>query len=172
MSANGDTIAASIAAIRTETPDEDKAQVNVFKRAGGVYTQMDVFTPGPWADGTPRNAYGATIAVSGDGGTIGVGQTTDSGYGLGPRAAPLNPGGQMVGAVYVYRLSDTWKLANMVKPNYRYGVGFESFGSVVALSNSGKTLLLGNSAERSTSVGIGSDWHKNDTDGAGAVWMY
>jgi len=144
----------------------------VFKRTGGVYTQVDVLTPGPWADGTYRFAYGAAIAVSGDGGTIGIGQTTDAGQGLGPRAAPLNPGGQMVGAVYVYRLSDSWKLANMVKPNYRYGVGFESFGSVVALSNSGKTLLLGNSAERSSSVGIGSNWHNNDATDAGAVWMY
>jgi hypothetical protein len=172
MSANGDTIAANIVAIRTQSADEATSQVNVFKRSGGVYTQVAALTPGPWADGTPRIAYGAAIAVSGDGGTIGVGQTTDSGYGLGPRAAPLNPGGQMVGAVYVYRLSNSWKLANMVKPNYRYGVGFESFGGLVALSGSGKTLLIGNSAERSSSVGIGSDWHKNDAPDAGAVWMY
>jgi hypothetical protein len=172
ISANGDTIAANVTAIQTETADEAKAQVSVFKRTAGVYSQVAVLTPGPWADGTPRTAYGEAIAVSGDGGTIGVGQSTESGRGPGPRAAPLFPDGPVVGGVYVYRLTDSWKLANMVKPNYRYSVGYESFGSVVALSNSGKTLLLGNSAERSTSVGIGSDWRRNDTDGAGAVWMY
>jgi hypothetical protein len=42
----------------------------------------------------------------------------------------------------------------------------------VALSGSGKTLLIGNDLESSTSVGIGSDWHNNDATAAGAVWMY
>jgi len=172
MSANGDTIAANIVSVAAQTPDEATSQVNVFTRSGGVYTQVDALTPGPWADGTPRYAYGAAIAVSGDGSTIGVGQTTDAGYGLGPRAAPLNPGGQMVGAVYVYRLSGSWKLANMVKPNDRYAVGYESFGDLVVLNDSGKTLLIGNAAERSSSVGIGGDWHNNDMSDAGAVWMY
>jgi hypothetical protein len=172
MSANGDTIAANVVAIAAQTADEAMSQVNVFKRSGGVYTQVATLTPGPWADGTYRYAYGAAIAVSGNGETIGVGQTTDAGYGLGPRAAPLNPGGQAVGAVYVYRLTNSWKLANMVKPNYRYSVGYESFGGLVALSGSGKTLLIGNDAERSGSVGIGSDWHRNDATDAGAVWMY
>jgi len=172
MSANGDTIAANVVAVAAQTAEEATSQVNVFKRMAGVYSQVDVLTPGSWADGTYRYAYGAAIAVSGDGGTIGVGQTTDAGYGLGPRAAPLNPGGQVVGAVYVYRLSGSWKLANMVKPNFRYGVGYENFGGLVALSGSGKTLLIGNDLERSTSVGIGSDWHNNDATAAGAVWMY
>jgi hypothetical protein len=172
MSANGDTIAASVVARAAQTADEATSQVNVFNRAGGVYMQTDVLKPGPWADGTYRYAYGAAIAVSGDGGTIGVGQTTDSGFGLGPRAAPLNPGGQMVGAVYVYRLSGTWKLANMVKPNDRYRVGYESFGGLVVLSDTGKTLLIGNSGERSRGVGIGGDWKDGDISDAGAVWMY
>ena len=172
MSANGDTIAANVVAIAAQTADEATSQVNVFKRMSGVYSQVDELTPGPWADGTPRYAYGAAIAVSGDGGTIGVGQTTDSGYGLGPRAAPLNPGGQMVGAVYVYRLSGSWKLANMVKPNDRYRVGYESFGGLVVLDSDGQTMLIGNSAERSRSVGIGGDWQNGDIPDAGAVWMY
>ena len=51
MSANGDTIAANVVAVRTQSADEDTSQVNVFKRSGGVYTQVDVLTPGPWADG-------------------------------------------------------------------------------------------------------------------------
>lgn len=172
MSANGDTIAANVVAVAAQTAEEATSQVNVFKRAAGVYSQVGVLTPGSWADGTYRYAYGAAIAVSGDGGTIGVGQSTDAGYGLGPRAAPLDPGGQVVGAVYVYRLTDSWKLANMVKPNYRYGVGYESFGGLVALNGDGKSLLIGNDAERSSSVGIGSDWKRNDATAAGAVWMY
>ena len=172
MSANGDTIAANVVAVAAQSADEATSQVNVFTRSGGVYTQVDALAPGPWADGTYRYAYGAAIAVSGDGSTIGVGQTTDSGYGLGPRAAPLNPGGQMVGAVYVYRLAGFWKLANMVKPNDRYAVGYESFGGLVVLNGSGKTLLIGNAAERSASEAIGGDWHNTDMPDAGAVWMY
>ena len=58
------------------------------------------------------------------------------------------------------------------KPNYRCGVGFANFGGLVALSGSGKTLLIGNDLERSTSVGIGSDWRNNDATNAGAVWMW
>jgi hypothetical protein len=174
MSANGDTIAAKVANISSETANENLNQVNVFKRTGGVYTLVDVLTPGPWAKDTYNLAYGLydSIAVSGDGTTIGVGQATDKGFGLGPRAAPLNPGGREDGAVYIYRLSNSWKLANMVKPNDKYRVGFASFGSLVLLDDDGKTLLVGNGAERSRSSGIGGDWQNGDIPNAGAVWMY
>ena len=60
----------------------------------------------------------------------------------------------------------------MVKPNDRYRVGYESFGGLVALDGDGKTLLIGNGAERSSSVGIGSDWSNGNIPDAGAVWMY
>jgi len=36
----------------------------------------------------------------------------------GPRAAPLKPATDRSGAVYLYRLRNTLRLANMVKPNY------------------------------------------------------
>ena len=53
--------------------------------------------------------------MSGDGCTITVGDFGDSGTGTGPRAAPLpDPGGARTGAIYVYRLSGSWRLANVV----------------------------------------------------------
>jgi len=147
MSANGDTIAAHI---EIQNPQQrGDAQVHVFKRGtNGVYSKVAELIAGPWSHGY---LYGWTIAMSGDGATMTVGDFTDNGKGTGPRAAPLYAGAAMEGGVYVYRLSGTWKLANMVKPNQLTGNDTEEFGRVLALSGSGKTLLI---------------------ESMGAVWVY
>ena len=60
----------------------------------------------------------------------------------------------------------------MVKPNYLTGLDDQGFVGVLALSNSGKTLLVGDPAEGSGSSGIGGDWSNADNLQSGAVWMY
>jgi len=167
ISANGDTIAAHIAAGSPQVRED--SQVHVFKRGtNGVYSKVAELIAGPWSNGA---VYGYTIAVSGDGATMTVGDFRDSGKGTGPRAAPLLAGGPIAGGVYVYRLSGSWKLANMVKPNY-LDDSDQAFGYVLALSNSGKTLLIGNPGENGGSAGIGGDWQNTDSPASGAVWMY
>jgi hypothetical protein len=101
-----------------------------------------------------------------------IGHPGDYGRGLGPRAAPLLPGTTPSGGAYVYRLTDSWKLVNMVKPNYVPSGGSREFGKVSALSGTGKTLVVGAPGENSWAVGIGGDWANSGRPGSGALFMY
>ena len=78
-------------------------------------------------------------------------------------------GTAQTGAVYVYRLTGTWKLANMVKPDHPSATGL---GQVVALSHTGKTLIVPVPGESSSAQGIDGDWANSDLPAAGAVFMY
>ncbi len=130
------------------------AEVHVFHR-DGAYSRVAILTPGAWNPPEYRSSFGYRVAISDDGGTIAVGHSSDTGYGTGPRAAPLNPGSYS-GAVYVYRLKNTWQLANMVKPNYLPNSTY--FGRRVALNGNGQTLLVGHGYEGSSAQGIGGNW--------------
>jgi hypothetical protein len=171
IDASGDTIAAQVTLNHGPEPNTGPAEVLVFKRSAGVYSKVAALTPGAWRPDAQINFYGLEIAVSGDGGTIAVGDPWDNGLGTGPRAAPLNPGTARTGAVYIYRFSNSWRLVNMVKPNYQ-PVEQQSFGRELALSGSGQTLIVGEGGEDGAAEGIGGDWSNLGTNGSGAVWMY
>jgi hypothetical protein len=167
----GNTIAAHISEDTSVTGrDNGPSEVHVFHR-DGAYSRVAVLTPGAWRSLERRSAYGVDIAISNDGDTIAVGDSRDNGAGRGPRAAPLNPATIESGAVYVYRLRNNWRLANMVKPNYDYGQ-VAVFGRALALSGNGQTLLVGQKNENSSAQGIGGDWANVDAPASGAVWMY
>ena len=163
----GSTIAAQTY-VETHSGD-GPSEVHVFRR-DGAYSRVAIFTPGAWVHPEYRSSFGLGLAVSDDGGTIAVGHTGDTGYGTGPRAAPLDPGPANVGAVYVYRLRNTWRLANIVKPNYLPN-GYE-FGRQVAVNGNGQTLIVGHAYEGSPSQGIAGDWARTGAPQSGAVWMY
>jgi hypothetical protein len=148
-------------------------EVHVFHR-DGAYLRVAKLTPGAWQSRDLGTAFGFSVAISDDGSTIAVGDTFDTGRGTGPRAAPLLPGGPYAGAVYVYRLKNTWRLANMVKPNYLPVVpgNYIYFGDKVSLSGNGQTLIVGEKSENSAAQGIGGDWTSEAAPQSGAVWMY
>ena len=141
----------------------------------GVYSRVAKLTPGAWQDSAElRSSFGTSLAISDDGSTIAVGDSGDTGRGTGPRAAPLLPDGSFSGAVYIYRLKDTWRLANMVKPNYLPVVpgNYSRFGDEVALNGNGQTLIVGQKYESSPTQGIGGDWAIEGASRSGAVWLY
>jgi hypothetical protein len=164
----GSTIAAQI--LVDAHSGEGPSEVHVFHRDGGAYSRVARLTPGAWRI-TLGPSFGYSVAISDDGSTLAVGDTRDDGYGTGPRAAPLNPGTSVSGAVYVYRLKTTWRLANMVKPNY-VASSHTSFGYQVALNGNGQTLIVGHEFEGSPAQGIGGNWASTDAPYSGAVWMY
>ena len=174
LSATGDTIAAQIRVDHEPREDMGPSEVQVFRRVSGVYSKVTSLTPGSWRVDGQKNFYGLSVAVSGDGGTIAVGDSWDNGFGTGPRAAPLNPDPtRRSGAIYVYRLKTHWVLANMVKPNVAVASP-STFGHEVALNGNGQTLIVGHSAEGSDADGIGGDWNNYNGNGAdsGAVFLY
>lgn len=173
ISADGNTIAAQIYKFWGADPNLGPAEVQVFKRAG-AWTRTGTLTPGSWRIDGQKNFYGLSVAVSGDGATIAVGDSWDNGFGTGPRAAPLNPDpSRRSGAIYVYRLSTRWVLANMVKPNVAASSP-STWGHEVALNGNGQTLIVGFANDASHASGIGGDWHNDDGSAiaTGAVFMY
>ena len=167
----GDTIAVQFTQV--ESGLNGSAQVKVYKRASGGYSQVAAFAPGAWRSETYKFVYGDALSVSGDGQTIVVADSADNGQGWGPRAAPLISGDAQTGAAYVYRLGTSWKLANMVKPNYNPNPGqAHIFPEEVVLSRSGKTLIIAAPRESSSAKGIDGNWANSDLGSSGAVFMY
>lgn len=168
----GNTIVASL----YENPNPSylggPVEVKLFTRNAGHFENTANFQPGAWRDAETQALFGRGLALSGDGGTLAIGDPEDNGYGTGPRAAPLNPGGSG-GGVYIYRLKANWVLANMVKPNTNT-YWLDDFGRHLSLNGNGQTLLVGNSGEGSNANGIGGDWNNHDgtKDQSGAVFMY
>ena len=124
-----------------------------------------------WRQGAHRTLFGNSLALSGDGLTLIVGDPADNGTGLGPRAAPLVAGTAETGAVYVYRMTTAWKLVNMVKPNYSPNPAHDHvFGRVTALSQTGKTLIIGVPREDSSATGIDGNWANASLKDSGAIF--
>jgi hypothetical protein len=166
----GDTIAVQT---RDEGPFDASANVRVYRLNGSGYQLVSELRAGAWNPSDDSGDFGQTVSISGDGQTMAIGHPGDFGTGYGPRAAPLIAGTRPTGAVYVYRLTDSWKLANMVKPNYVPSTGFyREFGQVTALNGTGKTLVVGMPGEDSWAQGIGGDWANAGRPNSGALFMY
>ncbi|HET9474213.1 MAG TPA: hypothetical protein VFO82_09985, partial [Steroidobacteraceae bacterium] len=170
----GNRVAAQIFVANGPNPQDGPSEVQVFERTDGVWWKAATLTPGAWRAHAQRNFYGQSIAFSGDGEDLVVGDTWDNGLGLGPRAEPLNPGQARTGAVYVYRFRQNWwYLYNMVKPNYHPETApYLTFGSDVELSGSGMALIVGESGESSDAEGISGSFSNIRAPGSGAVWLY
>jgi trimeric autotransporter adhesin len=171
ISGDGDTIAAHVYVPDIPATVNGPSQVHVFRRSAGVFSKVAELSPGAWRSTDQRRFFGWGVSVSGDGATIAVGDPWDNGLGFGPRAAPLNPGEARTGAIYVYRLKGSWRLANVVKPNTA-GLDARNFGHQVSLNGNGHTLLVGEGAESSDADGIGGNWNNTSAPNSGAVWMY
>jgi hypothetical protein len=169
----GNNVAAQIFA--TNGPaQQGPSEVHVFEREDGVYEKEAVLTPGAWRADDERSAFGRSIAISGNGAVLSVGDPWDNGLGNGPRAAPLNPGEIRTGAVYVYRYyDDEWWLYNMVKPNYHpANAPYLLFGNDVELNSNGIAMIVSDSGESSDAEGISGSWSNLRAPGSGSVWLY
>src|SRR4249920_2680880 len=103
---------------------------------------------------TPNEHPNVSIALSGDGSTLAVGDSSDSSAGIGidddqtstPRTASS-------GAVHVFRRSgDTWSRQAYVKASNTSAGAF--FGFAIALSDDGNTLTVGAYLEDSPGTGV------------------
>lgn len=167
----GLTVAAQVF---TNNLEDGDSEVHVFEREEGVYEKEATLRPGAWRSAAERHHFGRSIAISGNGLVLAVGDTWDDGAGNGPRDAYLYPGTSRTGAVYVYRYKhDWWYVYKMMKPNYHpEGAPYLSFGSDVELSASGVAMIVGEHLESSDAEGIAGNWRSLDAPGAGAIWLY
>src|SRR5207342_3199268 len=100
IDASGDTIAAQVVLDGTEPFRNGPGIVHVFKRTAGVYSRTATLMAGAWR--LQPASFGYHIAVSGDGGTLAIGDTDDNGLGAGVQKPPLTPGQAPLGGVYIY----------------------------------------------------------------------
>ena len=130
--------------------------VYVFDRSGGSWTQQAYVKAsntemGDW--------FGTSVALSSDGNTLAVGASLEF-FGT--------------GAVYVFsRNNSGWSEQTSVRASN--GAMADLFGTSVALSSDGNTLVVGADGEASNAIGIsidGSGEEDNSAAYAGAVYVF
>ena len=173
IDAAGNTIAVQFSQ-QPNNVDDGVGYVKVFKLISGLWTETATLRSGDWRGAPYMQLFGNSVSVSGDGQTIAVGDPADNGANSGPRTPPLASGTAQTGAVYAFRLTGgTWKLVDVVKPNYSPNPGVSHvFGESTALSGTGKTLIVAVPGESSSASGIGGNWANTGRASSGAVFMY
>ena len=142
LALSNDGKTALIGALKTVGGNENQGAVYVFERNGSTWQQQTQLTA---ADGAANNFFGFSVALSSDGKTalIGAPGKTES-----------------RGAAYVFeRNGSTWQQRTQFTD--ADGAVFDSFGISVALSNDGKTALIG---------AVGKTVGSNEREGAAYVF--
>jgi len=162
-SADGTTVAigapyedCSCAGVNPPVIDElgtDSGAVYVFVKSASGWTQQAFIKAGA---GAPFDAFGMTVALSGDGNTLAIGVPTKT---------------YSAGEVHVYaRGGSIWKPRGILTPSN--GDLSDHFGAALALSEDGDTLAIGASGEDSSGTGTTATGLDDDEDNSGAVYMY
>lgn len=117
------------------------------------------------------DAFGSSVALSRDGSTLAVGADGEASGATGIDGDPKDNSLAGAGAVYVYaHRDDTWQPEAYIKAA-NSGAG-DSFGSSVALSADGSTLVVGALYEASSATGVEADPLNDEGVGVGAVYVF
>ena len=178
LSADGSTLAvgasneaSSATGINGDQSDNSAASagaVYVFTRGGSTWAQQAYVK----ASNTQlSDFFGRNVTLSGDGNVLAVSASGEDGNSTGVNGDQLNNGASNAGAVYIFtRNSSTWVQQGYVKAsNTQAGDGF---GSGVALSADGGTLVVGAANEDSSATGINGDQLNNNASATGALYVY
>ena len=155
----------------------------VFVRNGAAWAEQAFIKAN---NPRPYNSFGSKLALSGDGDTLAVGAYLEDNAGQGVRAPEIQPfltteylnpwrdrqnQADESGAVYVYTRSDgAWTLGAYVKgTNTDAG---DEFGSAVALSADGRTMVVGAHQEDSAARDIDGNQTDNSVDDSGAAYVF
>jgi trimeric autotransporter adhesin len=127
--------------------------VYVFAKGADGWTQQAFIKAGVV---TPDDAFGMTVALSGDGNTLAIG-------------VPAKP--FSAGEVHVYaRGGALWKPRAVLTPSN--GDMADNFGAALALDQDGAILAVGAHGEDSSGTGTTASGLDNDASGSGAVYMF
>lgn len=142
--------------------------VYMFSRLGQTW-QQDAYLKTPNAGA--GHSFGASVALSADGGVLAAGAATQDGGGVGSFPASAGASAPESGAAYVFsRVAGTWKHQRYLKaPNSRHDI---HFGESIGLTSDAGTLVIGAPLEDSAATGVGGDLHDASGSRVGAVYMY
>jgi hypothetical protein len=115
--------------------------------------------------------FGVRMALSGDGNTLAISAPLEDSIGQGIGAPQNDDLAHEAGAVYFFtRDGDTWSQRAFVKASNNEE--YDEFGSALALSRDGRTLVVGARGEDSASKGINGNQNDNSADEAGAAYVF
>jgi hypothetical protein len=142
--------------------------VYVFSRNGTTVVQQAYVKA---SNPNMYDAFGSSLALSGDGSTIAVGATGESSAATGINGNQSDNTATSSGAVYVFtRVGATWMQQAYVKASNTETN--DTFGDAVALSADGNTLAVGATGEDSAATGIDGNQADNSASARGAVYVF
>jgi len=115
--------------------------------------------------------FGVALALSADGTMLVVGASGEASAGRGATSEPDDDTALGAGAVYVFELTAAqWEQTAYLKAE-NSGPG-DGFGSALALSADGRTLVVGAPFEASEATGVGADAEDDGAPAAGAAYVF
>jgi hypothetical protein len=142
--------------------------VYIFDRSMGTWSQQVYIK----ASNTDINdAFGWSVAISGDGDTLAVGAQREASSATGIDGNQSDNSIMYAGAVYVFRrAAGVWSQQAYIKASNTDVT--DVFGDVVALSADGNTLAVGAQFESSNATGIDGNQADNSAPSSGAVYVF
>jgi len=163
-----DSAATGIGGNQADNSARDAGAVYVFTRSGTTWSQQAYVKA---SNTGARDAFGYSVALSGDGSILAVGAREEDSAATGINGNQADNSATIAGAVYVFtRSGTTWSQQAYVKASNTNA--FDGFGNSLALSADGSTLAVGASGETSAATGINGNQADNSTPHAGAVYMF
>jgi FG-GAP repeat len=170
-----DSDALGVGSDQTNNSASSAGAVYVFSRSGTTWTQQAYVK----ASNTAANDhFGGTVALSADGNTLAVGAVVgvfgnvgEDSSAKGINGEETNDDAKDSGAVYVFsRSGTTWSKQAYVKAS-NTGAG-DQFGSAIALSRDGSTMVVGARLEDSSATSVGGDQNNDSATDTGAAYLY
>lgn len=153
---------------KDQPSDQSSGAAYVFVRTGDTWTQQ-VFLKS--SNPGQEDWFGVRLAISGDGNTVAVAAPNEDSASKGINGKQDDNTAAESGAVYYFiRSGATWVQQAYVKSsNTKAG---DEFGSSIALSGDGRTLLVGARGEDSGAKGINGNQADSSTRDAGAAYLF
>jgi HJR/Mrr/RecB family endonuclease len=146
----------------------DAGAVYVFTRSGTTWSQQAYVKASNTGAG---DEFGFSVALSADGATMAVGAPFENSSSKGVNGNQTNDLAPGSGAVYVFtRSGTTWSQQAYVKASNTEAS--DDFGSDVALSGDGATLVVGADREASAATGADGNQADNSAPGSGAAYAF
>ncbi|MBK8170389.1 MAG: integrin [Sandaracinaceae bacterium] len=146
----------------------DSGAVYVFTRAGVIWTQQAYVKA---SNTNASDTFGFSVAVSSDSNTLAVGARDEDSNAGGINGDQTNNSAANAGAVYVFtRAGSVWTQEAYVKASN--SGGGDLFGSSVALSSNGNTLVVGALGEASNATDVNLSQTDNSASGSGAAYIF
>jgi hypothetical protein len=152
----------------SDNSTEESGAAYVFTRAGTTWSQhayIKASNTGAW------DAFGYSVALSGDATTLAVGAWLESSAAIGINGDQGNDASYESGAAYVFaRSNDTWAQQAYIKASNTDNE--DHFGISIALSNDGGCLVVGADSESSGSRRINGVQNDNTAAVSGAAYLF